>query len=435
MPAATATTEQAVLRGRSTRVGRGGVVFIVVTILFAIGAINGQNNLLYFLFGVSIASLLIGGLIGGTAMMGLRVARTRVTPARAGAPFFIQYRITNRGRWLAIFGLVIEEHIGASAQPLRSNAPPEQVRAVPLAPIRAFLARVPPRDTASARAEVTTESRGTITLTRFSVVTCFPFGLIEKRVHFEQRTHITVLPAAIQLRPGLVPLPRATVTEAAETAHRVGTGSEFLATREYTPGDPLRTIAWRLTARTGSPVVRMTADEAGAHLRLILSPGIASSIAPGSLADHRLAAIASALIDQYVAIGMVIELIEGSRSTLIVPTAEARDRAQRHLATAVFKPPALGTGLSERPAIVVGVPLSAPGLVASHTLVPGEIASMLRDGHRLPDVLDPEWHERRTPAGGDRDWRRFLPTWGTISVAPRRELDTTPTRADAEPAT
>src|SRR3970282_2553914 len=59
-----------------------------------------------------------------------------------------------------------------------------------------------------------------------------------------------VLPGRRKHQPGGVAL-----------ATSVGASEEFLALREYRPGDPLQHIHWKSFARTGRPIVKEFQDE------------------------------------------------------------------------------------------------------------------------------------------------------------------------------
>jgi uncharacterized protein (DUF58 family) len=53
-------------------------------------------------------------------------------------------------------------------------------------------------------------------------------------------------------------------------ASSVGQSEEFIALRDYRPGDPLRNIHWRSFARTGRPIVREFQDEFFVRTALVL---------------------------------------------------------------------------------------------------------------------------------------------------------------------
>ena len=59
-----------------------------------------------------------------------------------------------------------------------------------------------------------------------------------------------------------------------------GRGSEFEELREYTPGDDVRTIDWKVTARTGRPFVRQYIEER--ELTVIVAVDLSASLRSGS---------------------------------------------------------------------------------------------------------------------------------------------------------
>jgi hypothetical protein len=60
--------------------------------------------------------------------------------------------------------------------------------------------------------------------------------------------------------------------EASEAAPRAGWGNELFGVREYRPGDPLRRIHWRSSARHGELVVREYEPPGVQTLRILVDP-------------------------------------------------------------------------------------------------------------------------------------------------------------------
>jgi uncharacterized protein (DUF58 family) len=76
-----------------------------------------------------------------------------------------------------------------------------------------------------------------------------PFGLIEIKLELPAEAEVQVQPELIRFRP--FPLrPQDTLHSAGSIPARLGgSGTDFWGVREYHPGDPLRRLDWRLTAR------------------------------------------------------------------------------------------------------------------------------------------------------------------------------------------
>jgi len=121
----------------------------------------------------------------------------------------------------------------------------------------------------------------------------FPFGLARKSIRFDQPEKILVRPARVTLAgPALDRLVGPGV-HGARTTPRVGHAEEFIGIREYKPGDSVRRIAWRASARTGELLVRQHAAPVPSRLRVVLDLGETD---PDSVESERAVALAAALI-------------------------------------------------------------------------------------------------------------------------------------------
>ncbi len=275
-----------------------GLIYVGITLLLALGAINSQNNLLFAALGLAIGGLLISGIISGAALLGLRVERDPITHAAVGAPLTIGYTITNTNRLFPAYGLNVIE--------LPVQGPRGWERAMPQP--RAFVAQVGAKRSARGHAPVLPTSRGRVEFFSVRVWTTFPFGLARKSVTFD-------LPATAIVRPVELPLRRDVVEElAAPASHGSGAermpghGDEFFALREYTPGDSLRRIAWRRSARTGDLVVRQEARPAPLRLWVILWPQLRDGAPAAGPPLERAVALAASVVRTAAAQGLAVGL-------------------------------------------------------------------------------------------------------------------------------
>jgi uncharacterized protein (DUF58 family) len=107
------------------------------------------------------------------------------------------------------------------------------------------------------------------------------------------------LPDRLLSRPPCMPvgafaLPAGRASDTASTSCRArGDGQEFFALRDYRPGDPLRLVDWRASARRRLPVVRQFAATAARPPLLLLD----ASAAPGRTQDFEtMLVVASSLL-------------------------------------------------------------------------------------------------------------------------------------------
>lgn len=230
---------------------RSAVVYVAVTLLLGIGSLHSQNNLLFLAFGVAVGVLLINGVYAWVSMRNLRVRRHLPARGEVGRPLTVRYHLTTRSRFFPAGGVVLEER----------DAPGECVGA----------AAIVTRDTpARAVGELIPTRRGELSLSRLDVSSRFPFGATKKSARFTQTSTVLVRPHAV------VPDERSLLAAARGSSpvtvslKRAGIGDEILGLREYSPGDPVRRIAWRASARHGGWLVREHAAQATGAVRIAL---------------------------------------------------------------------------------------------------------------------------------------------------------------------
>ena len=254
------------------------VVYSIVTLFLAIGAVNSQNNMLFWAFGLAIGAVVISGIVSETALYGLRVRR-RVSSldagsGRVGEAITVTYTVIGASRWVPGFALEFMEDApdgpgGSNGSKIRTTLPFVQAGG------QAGTWSVP------AHASWVPGRRGVYELGRFEVETRFPFGLLRKSVLFEQPAEVVIGPATIGLRPGVLPPAPREGWRNQQAGRRTGIGEEMVGLREYVSGDSPRLIAWRPTASSGELVVRQMATPAPPRLVIDLRRPAAST--PGYL--------------------------------------------------------------------------------------------------------------------------------------------------------
>jgi uncharacterized protein (DUF58 family) len=245
--------------------------------------------------------------------MGLDLAREAPPRAEAGAPATLRYRLRSRARLVPALALTIEELPDDDARS-RLGA-----RAVAfLACVRArgvFAARVP--HTAIAQGSITPQRRGVVRLSRVRVSTSFPFGLARKSVTFEQPAELLVSPAPADI-PARTPQPAGARTGLAPRERRHRAGEEFYALRAYSPGDSLRSVAWRASARAGDLVVRERATRPHPRVALVLREPT------DDVARERVLSLAAGLVRRAARAGEEFSLRLEAGPSLLAPGAGPR---------------------------------------------------------------------------------------------------------------
>lgn len=267
-----------------------GLVYAGITVLLVLGAINGQNNLLFWAFGLAIAGILISGFLSAACLMKLDISREPVAPAHAGDDLTLRYRVRNHNRFFPSFALVVEEL--ESLRPSRGLPPVASTWPALLPRARVFVAHVPPRGEVIVEARVKPWHAGGAEFRGVRVSTTFPFGLTLKSVLFAQD-------AGTIIRPWVLPLTRAALPELLSPTHRADSrrvtsrpahDAEFHSLREFGAGDSTRRIAWKASARAQHILVRRDAARASRRVWLVVE------FPADPLAAQRAASFAAGLI-------------------------------------------------------------------------------------------------------------------------------------------
>ncbi len=308
-----------------------GLIYVLVTLFIAVGALNSQNNLLFATLGLAIGGLLASGVLSGSALLGVRVVRETTPPGTVGAPLTLRYTVRNANRLMPVFGLHVEEVPRGPS--LRDGTPgsPTGPGAVLLS-AQTFVVHVGPGEFVRAAAVVVPRVRGEAVSAGVRVWSTFPFGLVKKSLFFPLHRTVEVRPAALPLRRGLVQRLSARAAAGVGAEPMAGAGEEFFGLREYVAGDNPRRIAWRASARTGELVVRQHSLPSPIRMWVVLRFGTPSRTDEDRV--ERAIALGASLLRHADEAGVGAGLCVPRAAVAIPPRVERRhlDRMLRVLA-------------------------------------------------------------------------------------------------------
>lgn len=225
---------------RAAALGWSGLVFVAVTVFLAIGAVNSQNNLLFWIFGIAVSGVVVSGLFSGSGLMGVLLHAHPVPSAEADRATQIRYTLTNTNRHMPVFAVVIREAALTAEQP---DAPGVSV------------AHLPAGQSVAVELAWTPDKRGDRVFDRIVLESRFPFGLLSKTLEFTAPRRTLVRPARVELSQNIARSTRRADMGSTQRRAKRGGGGAFFGLREYSPGDPRRTVAWRPSARRGQLLV------------------------------------------------------------------------------------------------------------------------------------------------------------------------------------
>ncbi len=198
---------------------RFGLWFGILLALTAIGGLNFNNNMA-LLLGFVLASIAqMTTLLAYRNISGLSLVGLRAPPVFAGQPARFKVLLKNP-----------EERFRFAIQAKSEES--------------GDCTDIEPQETGQLELEQTTGRRGWMEMAPFRIENRYPLGLFRAWSVIIPRARCLVYPA-----PALNPPPLPKTGRGDYGSARQGEGEHFHGLREYQPGDPLRRIAWRTSAR------------------------------------------------------------------------------------------------------------------------------------------------------------------------------------------
>lgn len=210
-----------------------------MTLLLGFAAVNTGNNLLYLLVSALLGFMAVSGLLGHQNLKGVEIQWVQGQDFFAGRRRAGEIRLFNKRRSLAVFLLRIETSESS-----------------------AFIQSVAPGSHSCGAVDLIFQQRGYQHLPSFKVSSCFP-------VNFFVRSLVLTIPEKILVFPSLRPLSLQFAGErqkhvlSLESRER-GDEGDIHSIGQYVPGDPLKVIHWKLSARQSQLRVKHLSDQTSA---------------------------------------------------------------------------------------------------------------------------------------------------------------------------
>lgn len=235
---------------------RGRYLLVVAAVLALVGA-DTRRTQAFRLFALAAAALLPGSLV--RLWPRPRVRLEAPLPERATA-----------GRSLPLFVSVSSRDGQPLPGPLRAFVRPPREAPVPVALTPGEQVVDTPEASARLRFDLRFERRGRYELRGPGVARLDPLGLASGLPLFAPGGTVLVHPRFERLEEFPVPVGRRYQPGGIPLSSSTGDAIEFVGTREYRPGDPLKHIHWRSWARRGEPVVKEFQEEYFCRIALVL---------------------------------------------------------------------------------------------------------------------------------------------------------------------
>jgi uncharacterized protein (DUF58 family) len=132
------------------------------------------------------------------------------------------------------------------------------------------LPAIPPSASISSQMTLQPLRRGYIYFSNMTIACPDPFGLFNALYKIELPDRLLILPKRYPVGEITLSGSRKYQRGGVQLAMSIGDAEEFVALREYRPGDPLRHIHWKSWAKLGKPIVKEFQDEFFVRHALIL---------------------------------------------------------------------------------------------------------------------------------------------------------------------
>jgi uncharacterized protein (DUF58 family) len=254
---------------------RAGWSFFAITFGVGFAAFNTGNNLLYLVFSLMLAFLVLSGVLSESALRGIRIKRRLPRELFVGRGAVVELGITNDQARVPAFAIVVEDRVVEGEAPPRPGG-------------RVFALRIGAGETESRAYHLAPTRRGEIAFIGFVVYTRFPFGLFSKSLELDAPARSLVYPAieTVALPPQF--------GRARDSGEAVsgggGTGAEVTGLREYVRGDATRRLHWRASLRRSVLLVREVESESDAEVEVRLRT---RGAVPGDAFEQSVSAAAS----------------------------------------------------------------------------------------------------------------------------------------------
>ncbi len=279
-------------------VTRTGLVYIAITVVIAIAAINTGNNLLYIVVAALLSAILVSGIASARVLRHLELDVHLPEHVFAGRPMLARLLLRNLSGWLPSFSIRVVPSKRQSTKRWRweaytlglpRNRPPEsqwlrvpdrRLRRVienpdkPILQQTVYFPFLAARQELRADLELNFPARGCYREKDFGLATRFPFAFLTKTRRIALAREVIVYPMVEPPQEFFEVLPMVTGEFAAFVR---GRGNDLYRIREYMPEDSARHVDWKATARTGTLKVREFSREDERKLRIVFDnprPGV-----------------------------------------------------------------------------------------------------------------------------------------------------------------
>ena len=220
-------------RNRTLQVTREGGGFILLLFGVGIGAINTGNNLLYLVLAMCCSFIVVSGVLSEQTLKGISAQVSLPKTVYPEDPYPLHIKISNTKKTIPSYSLYVN---------------------FPLDPMRryridhaAYTYQIPSQSSVDKSLIFVGIKRGPVHLKTVQLKTSFPFGFFVKIKTMPIEVKSLVFPIIKN-----VDLPSPTEYSEEGQGTIAIAGDDLYSIREYQPGDPMASVHWKSSAKTGT---------------------------------------------------------------------------------------------------------------------------------------------------------------------------------------
>lgn len=218
---------------RSLQVTREGGGFILLLFGVGLGAINTGNNLLYLILAMCCSFIVVSGVLSEQTLKDIAVQGTGPKAVYQNDFYALNLEIINSKKRIPSYSL----HVEFPQDPMGRYRIDQT----------AYSYQIPPQSSVKKNLMFTGLRRGPVQIKTVLLKTSFPFGFFVKTKILTVNLEMLIFPA---IKDVVLPSP----TEYSEEGEGVIglAGDDLYSLREYQPGDPMASVHWKSSAKTGT---------------------------------------------------------------------------------------------------------------------------------------------------------------------------------------
>ncbi|MBG82965.1 MAG: hypothetical protein CMJ40_00290 [Phycisphaerae bacterium] len=230
------------------------VIYLLLLFLIGPAALMQGNNPLLWMLCVLIVIGVLAWYLTRQMLNDLQVRRILPDHGQVGEPVPVEYRLSRTSRFLPAFDITVTERLSSMMKDASS----------------AWILHVGPGETVHGEGLFVPTRRGRLQFNEVEVRTAFPMGIMPRRKRLHVPQDLRVHPEMYPLRPALIRSLLGTGGQGRRSIDRNGSGLDYFGTRSIRPGDGIRDIAWKISARRDEWIAIERSLPASPRIRVVL---------------------------------------------------------------------------------------------------------------------------------------------------------------------